>query len=372
MNESDRVLTVSEALQIISPFFVSEWPNTSEKDVSIEQISGGFVNTLHLVSRSSIAQSEPCSVVVRHFGQTSENDEPSSGSATLSATEQALICYEMGRKGWGPKLYGTFQGGRVEEFIDSHTLTAAESMDSVIRKDIARSYARLHSLVLPFRKSSHEHATSRMTESLTKKDVLIEGLLQTDDGQEAKDLAGMISSSDWAAELDWVSSLFTRHECKMATVVGDNNYLNVLVRNCDSECQVMLVDYETATYNYRGIDIGGHFLERQYCWSSSTSNVTGFPPPDIDEQRSFCRSYLEEEQGLVAYLTAADTVEHLLIESHIGQLYQILFSISLCFQDGEPEGLTWAGSMTGLNQVMQSYLELKQQFLDSYSACSPD
>lgn len=34
----------------------------------------------------------------------------------------------MGRRGWGPQVYGFFPGGRLEEFIEgSHTLTADES-----------------------------------------------------------------------------------------------------------------------------------------------------------------------------------------------------------------------------------------------------
>lgn len=361
-------LTVTEALQIVSAFFETEWPETEEKDVSIRPISGGFVNTLHLISRSNMARNEPASVLIRHFGQAVDAEEPPPSSTTLSATEQAVMCYEMGRRGWGPKLYGTFPGGRVEEFIVSHTLTAAESMEPKIRRDIARSYARLHSLDLPFRKQNFKQAVSEMTEIMAKKDALAEGLAKLDCGQEAEDLAKIIRTTDWAGELEWVSSLFIKHDCKKAVVIGDANYLNILVKDFDSECQIMLIDYETAAYAYRGIDIGGHFTERQYCWGDPKTNLTGFPPSNLEEQRAFCESYIHEMQIMGRTMTAIDTVEHLLIESNIGRLYQILFSVSLCFRDGVPAELTWAGSMSGLIHMMESYTKLKQQFVKS---CPP-
>lgn len=103
----------------------------------MRQVTGGFVNTLHLLSRSNVAKDEPASVLIRHFGQTIAIEDPPPGTTTLSATEQAVVYYEMGRRGWGPKLYGIFPGGRLEEYIDAHPLTAAESMEPKIRQDIA-------------------------------------------------------------------------------------------------------------------------------------------------------------------------------------------------------------------------------------------
>lgn len=367
MQGSDEVFSASEVLQIISPFFETEWPNTREKDVTVTRVMGGFVNTLHLVSRNNLALHEPSSVLLRRFGQTDEVEEPSSSSASLSATEQAIVCYETGRRGWGPRLYGTFSGGRVEEFVDSHTLTSAESTMPGIRQDIARSYARLHSLKFPFRRQGHKQTVNEMVKSLMKRDVLVKKLWEMAQSSPLKTLAETIEATNWASELEWVSDLFIKHGCKVAVTHGDANYLNILVKDFQSACRVMLIDYETVAYNYRGIDIGSHFWERQYSWSNPTSYLSGHLPADVDEQRSFCTSYLREMQVLGQQLNANDTVEHLLMEGHIGILYQMLFSISLCFQEGEPEDLTWAGTPAGLIHIMEQYGHMKNHFIGAYT-----
>jgi thiamine kinase-like enzyme len=362
MDYSNKQLTVQIALQLVSEFFETEWPQTKESEASLREVTGGFVNTLHLLSRKNAAKKEPASVLIRHFGRTNDIEDPPPGTTTLSATEQAVVYYEMGRIGWGPKLYGIFPGGRLEEYIDAHPLTAEESMDPKIRHDIARSYARLHSLQLPIRKQNFKQAVLELKGNMANKDALAEELSKGG-SQKARDFAEIVRTTDWSDELDWVSNLFITHECKQTIAIGDANYLNVLVKNYDSECRAMLIDYETATHSYRGIDIGGHFTERMYCWGNPTTNLTGYSSADFDEQRLFCTSYLQEMQSLGQGLTANDSLAHLMVEVQVGRLYQILFSVCMSFQQGIPDGLPrMVELMAGLAHMMDTYFELKRQF----------
>lgn len=369
MDDAEKRITVRQALELVSPFFEAEWPFTEERDVTMREVTGGFVNSLHLLSRSNVAKDEAPSVLIRHFGRKSGIEEPRGSSTTLSAAEQAVVYYEMGRRGWGPKLYGTFPGGRLEEFIDAHPLTAEESMEPKIRQDIARSYARLHSLQLPLRKQNYRLAVSTLKRHVVNKNTLAEGFSKG--GQEARDFAEVVRATDWSHELDWVSSLFIKHECKTTIAIGDANYLNILVKNYESDCRVALIDYETATYSYRGIDIGGHFSERMYCWNDPTSNLTGHPAADHEEQRSFCTSYRQEMQALGQELTANDTVDHLLMEARVGRMYQLLFSVLMSFGGNVPteELSQMTGCLVGLTHMMESYRRLKNQFLKAYPAC---
>ena len=120
------------------------------------------------------------------------------------------------------------------------------------------------------------------------------------------------------------------------------------------------MDYETATYGYRGIDIGGHFTDRMYCWSHPGSKLTGYCAPGVDEQRSFCASYLQEMQDLGVEMTANDTETHLMMEANIGRMYQILFSVLMSIVwDGIPDE---PPLFTGLAHVVQAYRELKHDF----------
>jgi choline kinase len=50
--------------------------------------------------------------------------------------------------GFGPKVYGTFLNGRVEQFFPSCALTAAELRDRVTSRCIARRMRELHSVDL--------------------------------------------------------------------------------------------------------------------------------------------------------------------------------------------------------------------------------
>ena len=54
----------------------------------------------------------------------------------------------------------------MEEFVEgSHTLTAEDSMREDVRRDVARAYARLHSLRLPLRKDSFVTVVRELSES---------------------------------------------------------------------------------------------------------------------------------------------------------------------------------------------------------------
>jgi|Dee2metaT_2_FD_contig_81_61059_length_1336_multi_4_in_0_out_0_2 thiamine kinase-like enzyme len=204
---------------------------------------------------------------------------------------------------------------------------------------------------------------------MANQDLLVTGILKGG-GQESRDLAEIIRTTNWNHELDWISDMFIEHSCKQTIAIGDATYLNVLVKNYQSNNQVVLIDYETATHGYRGIDIGGHFNERMYGWGNSTSSLTGYASAGVDEQQSFCTSYRQEMQALGQETTSNDTLSHLLLESQVGRLYQILFSVCMSFQSGVPEGLSqMAGLMAGLTHMMETYQGLKQRFLEDRPPC---
>jgi hypothetical protein len=118
-------------------------------------------------------------------------------------------------------------------------------------------------------------------------------------------------------------------------------YLNVLVKDSDeneseksnnNSCSAMLIDYETVSHSYRGFDFGGHFNERMSCYDQRDSQLTSFAAPDVNEQRSFCESYLREmrELGEDDVSSDIDTVDHLLLEASIGRLYHLLHTTAMC------------------------------------------
>lgn len=99
-------MNTSDALQLVAQFFESEWAKTDVGDVHIRQVTGGLINTLHLLWRDSDAIKEPSAVLIRHFGLSGKIEEPRENSLTLSSPQQAVVYWELSRRGWGPKIYG--------------------------------------------------------------------------------------------------------------------------------------------------------------------------------------------------------------------------------------------------------------------------
>ena len=60
-----------------------------------------------------------------------------------------LIYYECGQRGLGPRIYGALDGGRLEEFIPSHTLTTNEVQEPEVQRQLMRKLVRFHHLQVP-------------------------------------------------------------------------------------------------------------------------------------------------------------------------------------------------------------------------------
>lgn len=369
-HKSTALLSVTDALQLISTFFPKEWAQTIVKDIQIQKVTGGLMNTLQYIRRTTTATTEPSALLIRQFGLEGNFKEPQGTSIDLSAAQQAVVYWEMSRRGWGPQIFGLFPGGRLEEYIDScHTLTAAEATQPLIRRDIARAYARLHSLQLPLRQSSFATVVRDLSERAESKgEEVLRALLEVEDPTNTVgDFATVFRETDWTRELAWVAGLFRKHKCKPTITHGDTNFLNILVKNSitgNDGCGVMLIDYETVSYGYRGFDIGGHFNERMYCYNQPENQLTGFAAPGEDEQRSFCTSYLQEMRDLGQEVSSEfDSVDHLLLEAEIGRLYHFLHTTAMCtvYDEVELDPLFLAS----LVHMMKTYRQLKREFLQT-------
>jgi thiamine kinase-like enzyme len=362
------LLDTPGALRLVASFFPTEWATTEADAVHTKQITGGLINSLQLIWRDTPAVTEPNAILIRHFGQSGHIEEPPSTSTTLSAAQQAIVHWEMSRRGWGPRVYGFFAGGRLEEFFaGAHTLTAAEAMVEGVRSGVARGYARLHSLRLPLRRDGFRGVMGEFVEGVQSKRADVVRSLKAVGNLAAERYAGVFEATDWVAEMEWVAGLFEKHDCKITVTHGDTNFLNVLVRptstdqkDDENDNRIVLIDYETVSYSYRGFDIGGHFSERMYCYSQPDSQLTGYPAPNVEEQRAFCEAYLRELRTL-GVEECDDTVEQLLLEARIGRLWHSLFVNMMCtvFDEVELDPVF----LEALMHMMEEYLVLKGQFL---------
>lgn len=85
-----------------------------------ENISGGLSNILFYCSLPSThtpLNGEPTQVLLRMYGQLHSEDSGPDASTEISSITDSVIFMLLSERKLGPKLYGIFPGGRLEEYI---------------------------------------------------------------------------------------------------------------------------------------------------------------------------------------------------------------------------------------------------------------
>ena len=83
----------------------------------------------------------PPTILFRIYGPSTD--------ALISREEELRILHVLSTKyGLGPRVYGTFTNGRIEQFFPSRAITPSEMRDPQISEGIARRMRELHSVSL--------------------------------------------------------------------------------------------------------------------------------------------------------------------------------------------------------------------------------
>jgi choline kinase len=106
-------------------------------DIKVHKVSGSLTNAVFFVSCPSV--SGPRTLLLRIYGA-------SSGSLISRPRELHTLHILSSQYGIGPKIYGTFENGRIEEYFESTTLTASDLRDPEISRWIGARMAELHSV----------------------------------------------------------------------------------------------------------------------------------------------------------------------------------------------------------------------------------
>lgn len=211
-------------------------------------------------SEGDAKEKSPSKFLLRLIGGKMMDPDDIYFLATMSETGQALVYKEQGRQGRGPKLLGIFEGGRLEEFIESTTLEEEHLKDAAIRKEVAQNIARFHSLDMPFAKSGHEvlETLAASHKANFKKENFVSNAAVQSCGFDCNAIADF----DFVAEADWVMKAVKETAGRFAFCVRDMNRLNCLVRKVPKENgeRIVLIDYELGAYVRRGHDLGCHFV----------------------------------------------------------------------------------------------------------------
>uniref|UniRef100_A0A4W4ESM2 ethanolamine kinase n=1 Tax=Electrophorus electricus TaxID=8005 RepID=A0A4W4ESM2_ELEEL len=230
---------------------------------------------------------EPSRVLLRIYG----------GVDSLVSESVMFAIWQSGEL--GPRLYGIFPEGRLEQYIPSKRLYTDQLQDPGISAEIASKMARFHRMVMPFNKEprwlfmtiDRVHGTNHDIKFVREAHI-----------KKFKKLM----KYDLPAEL-----------ANLRTGSGFISLGNILMRDGqdqNSSDKLMLIDFEYSSYNYRGFDLGNHFCEWIYDYTYDQwpflRSLKLSQHSSVCPQLHFFRNYLAESEDPIQ---DQDTIEEEMI-----------------------------------------------------------
>ncbi|KAG8901531.1 hypothetical protein FRC00_006454 [Tulasnella sp. 408] len=286
---------------------VKTWdsPTLKIKDIKVEKVSGSLTNAIFFVSAPDV-ESPPRKVLIRIYGPST--------SALINRPHELFILYKLSSVyRIGPRVFGTFGNGRVEEYFDSRALTEDELRVPEISRWIGRRMAELHSVdieeVMPdgdVGKKSYVSVLKNFQSWLLLARSVLEALekrvLPKDHpwygAVQAFDLDRL--EREWKAYWTWLEEYEKAHgESDRVFSHNDTQYGNLLrlttrPANRPSHHQIIVVDFEYASPNPAAFDIANHFHEWTASYLSETTPWLLNPDryPTLEERQNFYHAYI--------------------------------------------------------------------------------
>ncbi|KAJ1782600.1 hypothetical protein LPJ59_006770, partial [Coemansia sp. RSA 2399] len=210
----------------------------------------------------------------------------------------------------GPQIYGIFGNGRLEEFLESTTLTIGEMCSASTSKHIAQKLCEIHTQVghhslfgaKDWKRNNEAEAAYRSGEPelWSGIDLWME-LIQSKWAEIRHKCDGNVQCADILD--NWHRVEEAVHKCRMYTekdvhspvVFAHNDLLYNNILQLESSGEIVLVDYEFSGYNYRGFDIANHFFTWMYNFSNlENPHILDLARyPTVEQRHNFLRAYVQ-------------------------------------------------------------------------------
>uniref|UniRef100_I3MHG9 Ethanolamine kinase n=1 Tax=Ictidomys tridecemlineatus TaxID=43179 RepID=I3MHG9_ICTTR len=221
-----------------------------------------------------------------------ENEFQGAEAMVLESVMFAILA----ERSLGPKLYGIFPQGRLEQFIPSRRLDTEELSLPDISAEIAEKMATFHGMKMPFNKEpkwlfgtmeKYLNQVLRIKFTGESRIKQLHKFLNYNLPLELENLRSLLESTPSPV-------VFCHNDCQ------EGNVLLLEGRENSEKQKLMLIDFEYSSYNYRGFDIGNHFCEWMYDYSYEkypffTANILKYPTRK--QQLHFISSYLTTFQN---------------------------------------------------------------------------
>ncbi|MFH4979903.1 hypothetical protein AB6A40_006612 [Gnathostoma spinigerum] len=296
--------------KICSNFLGGAWKHYSAEEIKLKRMNGGMSNILFICSLPNKCQpirGEPHTVLIRiYFNPETETH----------LVAESVIFTLLSERHLGPKLYGIFSGGRIEEFIPSRTIRCTELSVKSVSEAIAKQLAQIHQLDVPIWKEP-DYLCNTMERWLTRLNDYPIGQTSFKLPQHCTNgIPELIDCDGLAKELRFIKRCIAMSESPVVFCHNDLQEGNILVPNDFSSnihssslpvevtnsngilnSRLIFIDFEYASYNYRAFDFANHFVE--FIFSYDTSRIPFYTVsedlfPTISQQLIFFEAYLKE------------------------------------------------------------------------------
>ncbi|KAJ1969340.1 hypothetical protein IWQ62_000690 [Dispira parvispora] len=291
--------------------------------MQITRLSGALTNSIYkvtVVSTATESEQTPQTTqkyLLRIYGL---------GVEELVEREKELYWLaRLSELGIGPRMLSIFQNGRIEQYLESTTLTRDDIRDPQTSQHIARRMCELHSIIRTFPPRAECKPEVWVNVDKWYPIVLKKwGQLLQQYPERHEELMSLHIQS-LKQDIAKVKARVTALNPPLVFGHNDLQYGNIL-RLCDGSEELVVIDFEYAGYNYRGFDIANHFCEWAADYHSDQPHRLDYSHyPSTEQQRWFLNAYLDEHQRLTGSKGDDDTIQQLLVEVNCMRTVSHLF-----------------------------------------------
>ncbi|XP_059220600.1 choline/ethanolamine kinase isoform X3 [Stomoxys calcitrans] len=353
---------------------------------------------------SALRHKEPKEVLLRIYGQSHGED------ALEQMITESVVFALLSERHFGPRLYGIFPGGRIEQYIPARALQTAELAIPEISLRVAEKMAEIHSLNIPMSKEP-----DWIWNCMERWQRHIPEILSRTDWQEHELVSAQhMRGINFEKEALWMKQVIRKANCPVVFCHNDLQEGNILIKSSNdiSDCNaedaalenismnsddvvdnntsnkppadldtsadsaidntisstvpdLRIIDFEYCAYNYRGFDLANHFLEWTFNYSRPDFPFYYYHSenfPTKEQRHCFIRRYLKKINDCEEeWEPSQKEIDEVDVEVKIFRMMSHLFWTlwSLMNVTSNIEFAYWHYAVTRINE----YLVLKQNFI---------
>jgi choline/ethanolamine kinase len=244
------------------------WRNLDLDNVRIKPLTGGLTNTLLIVSANQKCPDGPEKVVMRIFGQT--------GGLINPVKERHVFRH---RSTVGLRCYGEFPGGRFEEYLDADSLDYKEMSSPEVYRAVALLIAQCHTDSGGKQIVQSHHGLPDGRPGLFDLPSLYKEMISFNptSSHDKNVLTDISALFNFPAEIKDLEQRIEQTRSPVVMCHNDTQSLNIMKSRvyhpgATTNKNFFLIDFEYASLNYRGFDLG-NFLCEAYIDNSADAQV---------------------------------------------------------------------------------------------------